>query len=260
MSTQQQQYEMISPQAPVLRVALMGAPGTGKTTSALTFPNPRLLTKDNKQPPGVKIVPFFRPEVEKMFSDNDISRSGPRSALINFLLRESSKRVGPEHTEVIDSWTAWMNDFEIWAEKVKHILFMTKGGKDRQPEFDGFKLHSERLNMCIEIMAATRALQCNLVINIHEQIERNEQGVPIGIRPMTRGQFSDQFAAHVTAFFRQVKLSSKDGNEQYLWQVVGDNAFPHVIRPPGMDLSKVELIQGKYIKADYQTLLKTLMP
>ena len=249
-----QGYEIISSQIPVIRLGLMGAPGTGKTTSALTFPGARLLSKDNKQPPGVRVVPFFDPEFEKRFSDPDITRSGPRSALINFLLKESAKLPDTNHTEVIDSWTAWMNDFEIWAEKYKNVIYTTK----KSAEVDTFRLHADRLNFCVEIMNAMRALKCNVVICIHEQIERNSDGVPIGIRPLSRGQFGDQFASHMTAFFRQVKLSDKEGREHYLWQVMGDNEFPHVIRPPGMDLTRIELIKGKYMRANYGELLKAL--
>lgn len=262
---QTNQYEIKSSLTPVFRIGLMGAPGSGKTTSALTFPNPRLLTKDNKQPPGTTIIPFYDPAVERSLSDKqgqEISRSGPRSALINFLVRESTKRQGPQHTEVIDSWTAWMNDFETWSNLLARSsqIFHTKGSKDKPGELDGFKIHAERLNMCVEIMAATRALTCNLVINIHEAIERNIDGIAVGVRPLSKGQFADQFASHLTGFFRQVRLFDKENNkEHFVWQVKADSEF-YPILPPGFDCSRINLLgkDKKYMKADYATLMQAM--
>ncbi len=253
-------YEIKSSLTPIFRIGLMGEPGTGKTTSALTFPGVRLLTKDNKQPPGTTIVPFYDPVFENSFADKDISRSGPRSGLINFLVKESTKRNGPMFTEVMDSWTAWMNDFEIWSEKLCRCsqVFHSKGSKDKGPEVDKFKVHAERLNMCIEIMAATRALKCNLIINIHEAKDRNEEGIVTGVRPLSKGQFQDQFAGHVTCFFRQKRLFDKaSSTEAFVWQIKADSEFFPIL-PPGFDCSRITPIQGKYMKADYATLMQAM--
>ena len=44
-------YITTTPAIPQIRMGLIGAPGTGKTTFALTFPNPLVIDYDGKLPP-----------------------------------------------------------------------------------------------------------------------------------------------------------------------------------------------------------------
>lgn len=238
-------YEIVTTNQQIYKMGIIGAPGTGKTTGALTFPNPRVLASENKFPAGTRVVPFYTPEVRKMFADKEIGRSDARSALINFIRNESSKR-GPNETEIIDSWTNFINAFEIWAERLAPVIYKTKSSD----EIDYFKLHKDRLDMCYEIMHALMGTQCHFVVICHEYREMNRNGIPVGtFKPICRGQFANQFTSMLNTYVRQVVLP--DG--KYCWQVVPDALFQPII-PPWISIDKSKLIQGKYILAKYEEL------
>lgn len=232
-----------TPAIPQIRMGLIGKPGAGKTTACLTFPNPIILDKDRKCPPNVKAVPFYDPAFEKKFASTDQSRSGVRSALINWL----NKYNDPSTTLILDSYTMWMNDFDKWSKLVGPLVFKS----EKKPGVvDGFAIHADRIAMGVEIFHALKSMQNNFVVNFHEQVDRNEDGVPIGIRALIKGQFGDQVGAHLTIMFRAVCVKGK-----YLWQVVSDQEFT-VIRPPEFNLNN--LIENKYIEPTYNELIKRM--
>lgn len=243
-------YIVVTKPIPQIRLGIMGAPGSGKTTAALTFPNPIVLDKDRKCPKDVRSIPFYDPEFEKHWSDKAINRTGPRSALINFLKQEGPK-FDPDTTFILDSWTMWFHQFDIWAEKVGPVAFATEARPGKPSTVDNFAIHGDRISYGFEIMEAMKALPCNFIINFHEQSERNAEGNVIGIKLVCKGQFGDQAASHVTAFFRQIVVAEKDKPAQYLWQVSPTNEFKGAICPPG-----VKEPRPKLIKADYESFLK----
>ena len=205
-------YIKVSEGLTQIRLGIIGFPGTGKTTGALTFPNPIVIDYDRKCPPGVRTIPFWDPKLEAKFG-------GPRHGLREFLKTEGPK-FGPEETLILDSWTMVVNQFEKFLEDNPH-LYLTK-----KNEVDGFKMGSDRLSFAYEIIHMIKALSCNVIIIMHEQIERDDRGQITGrVKPLMRGQFADQMAAHLTDFFRAVILVDNQKKPQYLWQLVPDNVF-----------------------------------
>ena len=222
MDISQFPYIIVTPPMPQVRLGLIGAPGAGKTTAARTFPNPIWLDEDNKCPPGVASIPLYDPKVckslVKIKSDLDY---GPRQGLIDFLRFEGPKF--PEDSTLIhDSWTSTMNKLDGWQDANKEAIYWS----NKKNEVDGFALHGDRLAMAVELSNAYKALKCNVIICIHEQIERDKDGNPLSsIKPLMKGQFADQMAAHLTAFFRQLHSPKWPSNEGYYWKVKADNIF-----------------------------------
>lgn len=232
-----------TPAIPQIRLGLLGKPGTGKTTAALKFPNPLILDKDRKCPAGVKAVPFYDPAFELKHADKDLARSGVRSAVINWLNRS---KIPADYTLILDSYTMWMNDFDRWADKVAPVVFFSK----KKNEVDGFAIHNERINMGVEIFHTLKSLPNNFIVNFHEQVERDDKGVPVGIRALIKGQFGDQVGAHVTMLFRTVVIKG-----QFLWQVKADSEFAPV-RPARFNLDN--LINEKYMLPEYEELVRRM--
>jgi len=151
---------------------------------------------------------------------------------------------------IIDSWTFFINRFNQWAKDVApgYAPYLTK--KD---EVDGFAIHDDRIALGIDIMDAAKSIPCNLIINMHEQAERDSEGKLNGkIKPLMKGQFADQMPAHLTGFFRQVHRPEITENKGYCWQVLPDKSF-NPITPPGFD-SKGKM----FIPATYESYLACL--
>lgn len=230
-----------------MRVGIMGFPGSGKTTAALTFPNPIVLSYDSKEPKGCDIIPFYNSEFEKEMSNGlPLRYSGVRGALLKWLHEEAPK--APQGTTfILDSWTHMMNALDIWHNKMANILFASK----RTKEVDTFEIHADRLLFAQEVMKEIKSLPYTFVITFHEQVERDENGRPTGmLKPLMKGQFSDQIASYMSVFIRQTIY-----NGTYVWEVVSTGNF-HSILPP--EFKKVDLINGKYIPANYNELIKRL--
>jgi len=226
-----------------IRLGLIGKPGAGKTTAALTFPNPLVLDRDKKLPPGaaVKSIPFYNTAFSKKFG-------GDREALVNFLTKEAPSKIPPNMTMIIDSWTMFMNCFDLWADSVSTSMFWSA----KKNEVDGFAIHADRINYAVEIMTALKQLPHNFIINFHEQIEREKTGPNAGkpsgnIKPLMKGQFADQAAAHMTDFFRQVIIRDKSTSKlSYIWEVLPSDEFFPITSFKSPD---------RYIPATYEALM-----
>jgi hypothetical protein len=248
MDTSQFPYITTTPDMPQIRGGFIGKPGSGKTTAALTFPNPLVLDKDNKCPPGIDHVPFYDPAVERKWATKSAVDYGPRTGLINFLKVEGPK-FPVTTTLIIDSWTSFMNAFDIWADAVAPMIFTNK-----KNEVDNFAVHGDRLSMGIEIAMACKALKCNVLILMHEQIERDSNGVPTGgIKPLMKGQFADQMPAHLTSFFRSGWTDKTTNNNGFVWRVKPDKQF-NPITPAGFVSPESGIIPATY--EDYLNCIK----
>lgn len=235
-------YIQVTPSFMQVRMGLIGAPGTGKTTAALTFPNAIVLDEDNKCPPGVNNVPLWDPEVcRKWVTVKSKIDYGPRNGLIDFLKTEGPK-FPKDSTLIHDSWTSTMNKLDGWQDANKVSIYWSA----KKNEVDGFALHGDRLAMAVELSNAYKALKCNVIICIHEQIERDKDGNALSsIKPLMKGQFADQMAAHLTAFFRQLHSPKWSGNNGYYWKVKADDVFKP-ITPHGFVVPELGCIDATY--------------
>ena len=233
MDISQFPYIIVTPPIPQVRMGLIGTPGTGKTTAALTFPNPIVLDFDRICPPGALSIPFYdRDTRRKWLKAKSAIDYGPRDGLIDFLKYEAPK-FGPETTLIVDSWTSFMNMFDTWQEANKESIYWSV----KKNEVDGRALHGDRLTLAVEFATAIKELRCNIIVTMHEIIERDKDGNPLSsIKPIMKGQFADQMALHLTAFFRQLQSPKWAGNSGYYWKVKPDDVFkpktPHGFKVP----------------------------
>lgn len=246
-------YVIQTPAQSQQRIGLIASPGAGKTTAALTWPNPIVLDFDRKCPPGVNAIPFYNPAVAKKFllpSHKSAIDYSPRYALIDFLEKEGPK-FSPDTTLIIDSWTSMMNQLDIWQETNKTALYWS----DKKKDVDGYQLHGDRLTMGIEVAMTAKELPCNIIYLFHEQIERDKEGNALtSIKPVMKGQFADQFSLHLTAFFRVRHSPKWPTNNGYYFRVKADDAFkavtPHKFQVPS---------EGA-IDATYDAYIKQIKP
>jgi hypothetical protein len=243
------------------RLGLQGYPGTGKTHSALTFPNIYALDFDHKLPSGIDTANFWDPA----FVDSIVKRGNPKwpanraNALIIWLDNHGAK-FEPERTLLIDSYTMLDNSWHAYQDCSPPV---TKDG-----EFNGLKYWGNKIEYNRALFDRFKSLSCNVIMTFHESEKTNVDGVVTNkCRPLTQGSFRDQLAGHFTAFFRCVKdpvlrdpktnavLKDAAGKPLeavgYKWQVIGDSDFDAVASPE-------LLITEKYVEPGYQSILKMM--
>lgn len=249
------QFVTKSPPLPQIRMGLMGPPGSGKTTAVVnTFPSVVVIDYDKKLPPGINKIDITNPEIERQFVDPKIPKvpGDARTSLRNFL-EHFAVKFSPETILLLDSWTSMMNRMMQWQDDVKETQYWSQ----KKGEVDGWAIYDDLILYGIEITNYIKALPCHVVITFHEQVHRNEKGNVTGIKPLMRGQFADQIAAHLTTFFRcgfSKALADKDAkkyNNGYVWKVKADDEFKP-ITPPGFKAPD----DTGYLPATYQDYLK----
>jgi len=138
-------------------ILIVGAPFSGKSTAAATFPNPVFLDFDHKAPAGSTTIPFWSAE----FCDKLAPRKNPnhtpnrKDALINYFRKHiitanAADRVPYDHTIILDSMTA--------LEEGIHRQIQQEGipiGKNGQP--DGFHLWKLKIDYLNDIFAIAQA-------------------------------------------------------------------------------------------------------
>ena len=217
------------------RLGIQGAPGTGKTWAALTFPNPIVLDFDNKLAAhygreDVQVIQFWDQKfiAEYLYQPG---KSPPKPSMppnrrdaIKKWLREQAPLIPAGFTLILDSWTTVQNSFDDYTNADPP---MSKKG-----EIDTFAFWGMKLQYSIELAGFLKGLACNVVVIFHEIADRDDEGRLNGkLKPMMQGQFADQLQAHFTDWYRQhaneKKRKNADGSysyegTEYLWQVKAD--------------------------------------
>src|SRR4029450_8627885 len=135
----------ISPQ----RILIQGPPGTRKTGSAITFPNPLVLNFDNKLPyfaKDIANIPFYDPAYRQALYKAhgvDPAFENLRDAFKLWLEKEMPKIDQENTTTIIDSWTMLNNTCVTQGLKERK---MTKTG-----EYDNRQMYGEILNYCFYV-------------------------------------------------------------------------------------------------------------
>ena len=237
------------------RILIQGIPGTGKTYSALTFPNPLVVNFDNKLPRDRSInqIPFHTIEYMRSLYKTygaDPANLNLRDAFRMWLEKEMPKIDAKNTTLIIDSWTMVSN------------ATVTQCMKERKPskqtgELDSRQAWGELLNYMYYIHELLKRYDGLLISIAHEYIDRDEKGQPTSVSsPLFAGSFKDQFAAHYTNYWRMdVVRPPKDAPENtpsdYRWQLKGSVLFNSIcsFTPPAM-----------FVKADYDSIKDHLIP
>jgi hypothetical protein len=261
-----------------IRIGLQGPAFSGKTTAALTFPNPVILTFDRKvsahlHRKDVPLVPFYDPSfVESIVrKDGQLMQPNRKDSLIRWLSTEGQSLVH-EQTLIIDGCSGIEDAYHIWFREHEDEFVTDKGKKD------GFAEWKQKGIYFSELWMGFKSLKCDVVFICHETLDRDLKGDLNGkIRPLLTGQVADRMGGNFTDWFAQIVINKPKDDDQvqkvmswagvdkatvmgwssatpptyraiHLWQTQGDD-----LRDCGSSsLSSVP----KYILATYDTLLK----
>lgn len=224
---------------------LQGAPNSGKTTAALTFPNVKAADYDKKLPPGIPCWEFWNDDfIHELMGTAPPTRPNRRDALIVFI-DNIATTLTEDDTLLLDSWTMVMNEFDQKADE-EPTEYYTK--KSNYTEVDGWAIGAHRITYSAKVFQKLKKLKCRVVVTFHEQDERSKEGNYTGRKkPLVSGQFADQLAGHCGNFFRQ-GFHKELG---YCWKVKSDDDFDAVISP------RFKIPEGTiYIPAYYNELMK----
>jgi len=187
-----------------IRLGIQGYSGTGKTFSALTFPNPVVVNFDrglgvHRGRTDVIEVPVYDLDFCKSILPNTtISNLGEQSkdVALKWLNTEGMK-LETDQTLVWDGGTGTQNAYHKWYAANPSY---TKAGKE--DEFAEWRL---KLVFLGDLMETFKRLKCHVIFISHESDKREKSGEYLGrIRPLMSGQFADQLVSHFTDWFRQM--------------------------------------------------------
>lgn len=188
-----------------IRLGIQGYPGTGKTWSALSFPNPVVINLDRGL--GAHVgrqdvieIPMYDTTFCKTL-DNQYNPSRLKDVLVKWLDVEG-RQLTANQTLVIDGNTGVQNAYHKWFQ-VNQMLFLTKSGT-----VNDFAEWTVKRTYFGEIMEALKTLRCNVVYLCHEVDQKDKNGVQGPsysgkVRPLLTGSFGDELASHFTDWFRQ---------------------------------------------------------
>ena len=222
---------LVNKHFPQIRLGLQGEPASGKTTSALTFPNPIVLDCDNGltkfSGKDILHIPIYDPEWCKEYgckvADRGAQQPNRRDAITKFL-KEDGLKLTAEQTLIIDSWTSLQTFFDQQQETEPKI---TKTGM-----IDDFDFWAKKLEYSEKIMVYLCSLKCHVVVCFHELKVRDPKTGQLldKAAPLMQGKFVAQIKKWFTDFFRCLVEEKKDKEGKvigatYWWQVSSDNTF-----------------------------------
>lgn len=251
--------ETVTSESPHEIIALIGAPGSGKTTSCLTFPNPIFYDFDHKLPAGTSSIPVWDPAWVNSYAKATLNIPNRRDAFKKHL-RTNHALFTPEQTLVIDSWTIMQNAFDQ----------QTQPEEDMADKPNPFSFWKRKAQYSVEIMEMLKACKCKVVVTFHETVERDAEGELTGkLRPVMDGSFKDQLLGHFTDVWRMLcdpyekdpatgKILMDGANKKvkrgYFWQLKGDALVNTNTNPILGAIIRAKNIS--MVPADYQNIME----
>ncbi len=257
-----------------IRLLLQAPPFSGKTFSAMSFPNPIVLDFDQKLGahsgrPDIIQVPFY----DGAFCDSIIRRDGikcppnKKDALLVWLNVEAPK-LKKNQTLVIDGSTA--------IEAAFHMQYSLNPVLNRQGEVDGFAEWRHKDTYFGELVMALKSVSSHVIYICHEAPERDKKGELTGaVKPLMTGQFGDKLASNFTDCFRVLPFKKPVDDEQMQkcknffqldndtyteWMASGTTTTFWVYQTQSDEMAKCgtsSLVNcPKYILADYKSFSK----
>lgn len=254
------------PEEGPLRVGIQGAPGSGKTAAALSFPNPVVVAFEQADYTGILslphlqhvkpiIIPFYDPAftAEKMkMTFKAAGKYYNRTAALIKWLQEEAPKLTPQQTLIFDSWTTIQDAFDQFCFNTPHLT--AKG------EEDAFAPWQEKIEFSNELCTLTGSLKCNTVTLFHEVQERDKKTGELldKLQPLMQGKFVAKLKIYWPNFFRQSNRQKLGGgvdgksplpNErEYVWQVRSLNNFDAKCSKPWL--------KDTFCPSVYQSLVK----
>lgn len=255
---------------PQIRLGLQGYGGTGKTWSALTFPNPMVLNIDNGlgahagREDVIDVAIYDEDYCKKIFGNKFTKHN--RRDVVDLWIDKIAPKIEKGQTLIIDGNTGLQNAYHLWYSV---NVVVGQGGKVN--DFAEWKLKQVFFGGIFE---AIKTLQCDVVFLFHESEKKEKSGEYLGkIRPLMTGAMGDELLGHFTDFFRQhsgnkpkemspeklalwgmtpndfsIMAGNFKGNNIYYWQTEGDDMF---------DAKRSSLVDApRFIPADYKSFLK----
>jgi len=186
-----------------IRLGLLGESGTGKTWSALTFPNPCVADFDGNLVghvgKDVIVLPFHDhdwvinlPKGKATLKDASANR---RDAFLLWMKTEAIK-LESDQTLIIDSWSTLQDAFDIQTE-LEPVY-------NAENKVDTFAFWDKKLDFSRDILNACKALKCHVVVTFHEFKVRDPKTNQLidKIAPMMQGKFVTKLGLYFTDFFR----------------------------------------------------------
>jgi hypothetical protein len=225
-------------------VGIQGPPGSGKTVSSLTFPNPviALFEKpDLKEMVKIEMLVGIKPVLlpfydiawldQHKFPKFDAGVDGykmthsPAHAYHRWLITDAQK-LSNEQTLITDNWTRLQEHFDRinWSYKT----FAKKTGEE-----DHFEPWDRKIVFSENVSNALIGLSCNIVVLFHEIPERDKQTGQLldKLQPLQQGKFIAKMKSYYPNFFRQHCRMKRDttgketGEREFVWQVQGNSNF-----------------------------------
>lgn len=243
-------------------IGIIGAPGSGKTTSILTFPNRVWYDFDHKLPAGEVCIPMWDADfvasikgVRQEFRDSPPNR---RDAFrVHF--RNNHSKFTEAQTLIIDSWTILQNAIDQ----------QTQIEEDHSSKPNPFSFWKRKAAYSIEICEMIKACKARVVVTFHEAPERNEEGMMTGkLKPVMDGGFKDQLFGHFTDVWHQVSnppevdergiMKKENGQTVYsrgwFWNLTDDKQVNTNCNP--LLSQKIRAKNIKRVVADYNEIIK----
>lgn len=208
-------------------IGIQGEPNTGKTTAAVSWPNPLLLDFDKKCPPGVQTIPFWDASWIHQYMNTKAPLFANRKQALIKWLRDAGPNLPTDMTLVVDSYTAIEHGYQEYVNQ-NRMLFMTKPDNQGNQEYNQRAMFMDKFNYNIELFALLKSTPCPVVLTFHEQIARNEKGQPTGKfrTVVSGGQFKDVLEGCVGMMIRTLNEKGR-----YLLQVRSNDVFDAMIAP-----------------------------
>lgn len=222
-------------------VLLCGLPFSGKTTSALTFPNPIILDGEGKIPKGSPILPFLD------------------DAYVDTIKPRTNKNAPPNRRDnLLHFASATLPTFPVDSTFILDSLSAVDGWYHRQTEdVDGVtdlrQIYGRKLKYFNTLFELLRLAKCSVVVTAHMQPLIGENEKPTGgYKAFIGGSFAEKLPSFATMVLRNYVDATKPPGEQYRWKIKPDG----VLQSTGVCTTKQLSVDN--VRADYAALMAVL--
>lgn len=212
-----------------IRCALQGDTGSGKTFSALTFPNPVVADLDNnltahKHRSDIIRLPFKdNVWIKSWFPFDEKRIKFPiRDSLLKWISTEGMK-LEKDQSFLLDSWTTTQDAFD--QQTILEPVLTKSGG------IDEFAFWDRKQDYSRELLGYLAQMKCHVIVTFHQQETRTGQGELLGkTEPLMQGKFVKKLGLYFTEWYQCVVEPVLDPTDKkkiisnkYFWKTKSTN-------------------------------------